>query len=312
MRKTLILFVCGILFSVSIFEGTVRIISPFLGPPLTKWNTMEDAKILKLEEFRLKYTKPQYIFMGNSTALIGLNPSVFDVEGHLPAGSSFNAAVNSSEIRQIRDFACGYIIKEVQPKNLVILFSKLGMATNVDYLNLNTVPSILEKHFFIYKYRNTLRDPMTINTFIRVMKFHNKEQGRVYRWADNLDDFGYSKYGTTESVTTNPGWNPDNSVVRAETALPSIQTNGMKYLIEIRDLSRAAGGNLIIGTVPTLGFDPNYRGAIEKMAQFLGVSFVQGNDALGKGEYFQDGVHLNKKGAAEFSKFLARELPKLS
>jgi hypothetical protein len=101
---------CGILISVVIVEGTVRIVSPLLGPPLTKWNTMEDAKILKLEEFRLKHIDPNYVFMGNSTTLIGLDPSVFNSEIDLPAGSSFNAAMNGSEIQQIRDFACGYII----------------------------------------------------------------------------------------------------------------------------------------------------------------------------------------------------------
>ena len=312
MKKTVILFISGILISIATLEGVVRVISPFLGPPLTKWNTMEDAKNLKLEEFRLKYPKPQYLFMGNSSVLIGFNPSVFDTEANLPAGSSFNAGMNGYEIKTIRDFACGYILKEIQPKNLVVLFSNPGMATKIDYLGLDTNNSILEKYFYIHRYRNTFRDPMTINTFIRVLKFHNKRQGIVYRWADNLDDFGYTKYGTPKSVVTNPGWNPSEDILREESAPPSIEIKGMEYLIEIRDLSRARGGNLIIGTVPTLSFDKKYREAIEAMAKYLGVAFVQGNDAVGQGKYFQDHIHLNQQGATEFSKFLTRELPKLN
>ena len=310
MKKTSLLFMCGILISVVIVEGTIRIISPLLGPPLTKWNTMEDAKILKLEEFRLKHIDPDYVFMGNSTTLIGLDPSVFNSEIDLPIGSSFNAAMNGSEIQQIRDFACGYIIEKIRPKNLVILFSNSGMATNNNYLSLNTGNSTLEKFFYAYKYRNTFRDPMTINTLIRVLRYQDDRQGLVYRWADNLDDSGYSKYGTTESSIANLGWDPTEVMVGEESAVPVIEGKGMKYLVEIRDLSRKHGGDLIIGTVPTLTYDPNYRRAIEEMAKYLGVKFIQGNDAVGQGEYFQDDVHLNKRGAVEFSKYLARELSK--
>jgi hypothetical protein len=312
MKKTIIVFICGILISVISLEITVRAISPLLGPPLIKWNTMEDAKILKLEELQLKYPEPKYVLMGNSTVLIGFNPTVFDTEAVLPSGSSFNAAMNGSEIKQIRDFACGYILREIHPKNLVILFSNTSMALNTEYSGSVAEDSALKNSFFLYRYRNTLRDPMTLNTFIRVLKFRDTRQGIVYRWADNLDELGYTKYATTESIVEDPGWDPKQVDRFATPQFPSIDKTGLKYLMEIRDVSRAKGGNLIIGTVPTLSFDPKYRDAIRQMAKYLGVRFVQGNDAVGQGEYFQDGVHLNKQGATEFSKFLARELPKLN
>lgn len=308
MRKTLFLFFCGILISVVALEGVVRVMSPLLGPPLLKWNTMEDAKILKLEEFQVKYHKPKYIFMGNSTVLIGLNPAIFDTEAGLPSGSSFNAAMNGSEIKQIRDFACGYIMKEIQPKNLVILFSNADMAKNAD--NIRPVANVpfLETYSYLYRYRNTFRDPMTLNTFLRILKFRDTHQGIVYRWADNLDDFGYTKYATTEASIDDPGWDSSDITKTSSPLFPTVSKAELKYLQEIRDSAHAKGGKLIIGTVPTLSFDPKYRDAIEQMAKFLGVSFIQGNDAVGQGKYFQDGVHLNKQGASEFSKFLAREL----
>jgi hypothetical protein len=310
MKKTPVLFICGILLSILALEGVTRLVSPLLGPPLIKWNTMEDAKALKLKEFELKYSKPKYIFMGNSTVLIGFDPPVFDTEAGLSPGSSFNAAMNGSEIRHIRDFACSYILKEVEPKNLVILFSNTGMATDYDYHSLTSGASTLEKYFYIYRYRNTFRDPMTINTFIRIMKFRDKRQGIVYRWADNLGESGYTKYPTTEATVATPGWNPSRIVKLGESSLPMLDTKGIRYLTEIRDLLRSQGGNLILGTVPTLSFSQNYRESIEQMAEYLDVAFVQGNDAVGEGKYFQDGVHLNRQGATEFSKFLARELLK--
>jgi hypothetical protein len=308
MKKSLILFLCGALFSVLSLEAIVRSLSPLLGPPLTKWNTMEDAKILKLKELSNKYPRPSYVFMGNSTTLIGLNPKVFTSEIDLPDGASFNAAMNGSEIRQIRDFACGFILEAVMPKNLVILFSNSAMAKSVDYQPMKFSSSNLEKYSYLYRYRNTFRDPLTLNTFLRILKYQDKRQGLVYRWADNLDDFGYSKYGTTDADITPLGWNPIEFREDIVSKQKSIHPKDLKYLTEIRDFALAQGIKLIIGTVPTISYEPLYRREIEDMANYLGVEFVQGNDAIGQGKYFQDGVHLNRQGSIEFSKYLAREL----
>lgn len=308
MKKSLIYFLCGALFSVLSLETIVRSVSPLLGPPLTKWNTMEDAKILKLKEFRNKYPRPSYLFMGNSTTLIGLNPKVFTAEIGMRDGASFNAAMNGSEIRQIRDFACGFILGAVRPKNLVILFSNSAMATSVDYQPMDFSSPNLEKYSYLYRYRNTFRDPLTLNTFLRILKYQDKRQGLVYRWADNLDDFGYSKYGTTDANIVPLGWNPIESRENIVSKQKSIHPKDLKYLTEIRDFALAQGIELIIGTVPTISYEPLYRREIEDMANYLGVEFVQGNDAIGQGKYFQDGVHLNRQGSIEFSKYLAREL----
>jgi hypothetical protein len=99
--------------------------------------------------------------------------------------------------------------------------------------------------------------------------------------------------------------------VPADSSSASVDKGSLKYLIEIRDVAKSKGVNLIIGTVPTLSFDPLYRNSVQQIARELGVGFVQGNDAVGQGRFFQDGVHLNQSGATEFSKFLAQELPKL-
>jgi hypothetical protein len=311
MKKSLILFLCGVLVSFISLEGTVRALSPIIGPPLTKWNTMEDAKILKLEEFRLKYPRPSYVFMGNSTALIGLNPSIFNSEVNLQDGASFNAAMNGSEIQQIRDFASSYILEVVRPRNLVILFSNSAMATNINYEKFRVDVSNFERYSYVYRYRNTFRDPLTINTFIRFLKFRDTRQGLVFRWADNLDDFGYTKYDTTDLEVSDLGWKPLEGDKDGLSPQQSINTDGMKYLVEIRDFASYKGSNLILGTVPTLSYDARYRSEIEEIAKYLEVPFIQGNDAVGEGKYFQDGVHLNKRGAEEFSKFMARELSKL-
>jgi hypothetical protein len=309
MKKQTSMFLLGILIACLLLEGTTRLISPLLGPPLLKWNTMEDAKTLKLKEFGNQFSSPKYVLMGNSATLIGFNPTIFDSSAGLPAGSSFNAAMNGSEIKELRDFACSYIINTVRPKNLVILFSNVAMAQNESYEGKLQSESLLARYSYLYKYRNTFRDPMTVNTFIRILKFQDLRQGIVYRWADNLDAFGYTKYPTTTNEFSDPGWDPTS--VPADSSSATVDKGNLKYLIEIRDVAKSKGVNLIIGTVPTLALDPLYRNSIQQIARELGVGFVQGNDAVGQGRFFQDGVHLNQSGATEFSKFLAQELPKL-
>ena len=309
LKNRAFLFFIGLLVSVLLLEGGVRAASPLLGPPLGSWNTMEDANRLKLDEFRDKYQSPEYVFMGNSTTLIGLNPTIFDLQAGLKAGSSFNAAMNGSDIKTMRDFAKSYIIERVKPKNLVLLFSNTPMIYGPRYEDLNTESSNFFSNSYLYRYRNTLRDPMTVNTFIRVIKNRDTRQGIVFRWADNLDDFGYTRYETTDATNPEDGWVPNQEAKQDSKSYP-VDVSSLKYLNEIRDFAIKNGVNLIIGTVPLLSQDLGYRGMVQEIANELGIDFVQGNDAVGQGKYFQDGIHLNRQGAKIFSEFLAEKLSK--
>ena len=307
IKNKVFLFVVGLLSSFCILEGSIRVASSYLGPPVISWNTMEDAKRLKLEEFRAKYKTPKYVLMGNSTTLIGFNPTIFDNAAGLPAGSSFNAAMNGSDIKTMRDFACGYIIPSIKPTTLVLLFSNTKMIQIRDYKKLDSRSANVLSNSYLYKYRNTFRDPMTVNTFLRILNYRDTRQGIVYRWADNLDDFGYTKYGTNIGVFPRRGWNPREGGVLDATHY-TLNKSQLKYLIEIRDFAQKNGVNLAIGTVPLLAKDLEYRGTVRAIAGDLDIGFIQGNDAVGQGKYFQDEIHLNKSGAKIFSEFLAKEL----
>jgi len=217
--------------------------------------------------------------------------------------------MNGSEIAQIRDFACNFIISNVKPKNLVIFFSYSEMAYDSEYKAIQSTESILNNTSFLYRYRNTFRDPMILNSLIRTVRFWDSRQGIVYRWADNLDDFGYSRYPTTNFSVSQAGWNPAEQP--PDVKGKSVEPKKLRYLVEIRDTARANGVELILGTVPTLTYQPKYRSTIKEIAEFLGVKFVQGNDALGEGRYFQDAVHLNANGSRKFSEYLALTLPNL-
>ena len=304
--KRLATFILGIFLSVIFLEGLIRIATPLLGPPLVSWNTMEDAKRLKLREFKVNYGQPEYVFMGNSTTLIGVNTEVFDMHANSQKSKSFNAGMNGAEIVNMRDLAVDFVIPEVKPKNLVILFSNIGMLLNSEYKVFSPKKDSWLNKSRIYSYRNTLRDPMTLNTLIRVVKYRDTNQGIIYRWAAQLNDFGYQDI--TRLSMTEKGWDPGSNEKIDQTV--KVKKDEIKFITEIRDFARAKDINLIIGTVPSLIFEPKLRAAVKSVAEQLNIGFIQGNDALGSGEFFQDGTHLNYQGSIEFSKFLGIKLGK--
>jgi hypothetical protein len=309
-KNRVFLFVIGIILSAMVIELGVRAISPLLGPPLVSWNTMEDAKKLKFEEFLKRYQYPEFVFMGNSTTLIGVRPNIFDESADLPVGSSFNAGMNGSDIKTMRDFAISYIIKNVKPRNLVMLFSNTNMIEDHGYQKLKIQsPSLISNSYF-YKYRNTFKDPMTVNTFLRIAKYRDARQGIVYRWADNLDDFGYTRYGITTTRFPEAGWNPVTEIENDEGTY-LVDDSQFRYLLEVRDFARNNGVNLVIGTVPLPAQNNQYRTTIREIANKFGIDFIQGNNAIGQGKYFQDKVHLNKDGSRIFSEYLGQKLPKI-
>jgi hypothetical protein len=310
IKNKVFLFVIGILLSAVALEAGVRAVSPLLGPPLVSWNPMEDAKKLKFEEFLEIYQNPEFVFMGNSTTLIGVRPNIFDESADLPSGSSFNAGMNGSEIKTMRDFAVGFVIKKVKPRNLVMLFSNTNMIEDRGYQKLKVEsPSLISKSYF-YKYRNTFRDPMTVNTLLRVAKYRDARQGIVYRWADNLDDFGYTRYEITTTRFPQAGWDPVTEIENDGSSY-LVDDSKFRYLLEVRDFARNNGVNLVIGTVPLLAQDTQYRTTIQEIANRFGIDFIQGNDAIGQGKYFQDIIHLNKDGSRIFSEYLGQKLPKI-
>ena len=308
LKNRVFLFFIGLLVSVLLLEGGVRAASPLLGPPLVSWNTMEDAKRLKLDEFRQKYGQPNFVFMGNSTTLIGVDTNVIDDYTQDGPLRSFNAGMNGANIVNMRDFAINFIIPEVKPKNLVLLFSNVGMLLNSNYEKVVVRKNVLLESFQLYNYRNTLRDPMTLNTFIRILKFRDYKQGIIHRWAAQLNDFGFQD--VTRSSIYDKGWDV-NVLKEGSNRKIVIDIDQLRYISEIRDSADSQGIKLIIGTVPTLAFDQKFRETIREVASILNIEFIQGNNAVSSGQYFQDGTHLNYQGRVEFSEFVGSEIKRM-
>jgi hypothetical protein len=308
LKNKVCLFIIGLLTSALLLEGGVRVASPLLGPPLVSWNTMEDAKRLKLDEFKQKYGKPNFVFMGNSTTLIGVDTIITDKYSQDKISKSFNAGMNGANIVNMRDFAISYIIPEAKPKNLVLLFSNTGMLVDSSYKKYKERRSVFLDNFQLFSYRNTLRDPMTLNTLLRVIKFRDTKQGIIYRWSAQLNDFGFQT--VTNNSIDEKGWSASESENIRDYKI-DINEDAIKYLTELRDFAKTNDVKLIIGTVPTLTFSRELRKNIERAASILKISFIQGNDAVRSGDFFQDGTHLNYQGRVEFSEFLGKSIQKI-
>jgi hypothetical protein len=122
--QPLFTFILGTVIADLCLELLMVTISPVLGPPLNSWNTMQDAKILKLRSLVDGKMNPDTIFMGDSTVYIGVNPNILnqDLKGTL---STFNAGMNGSDLATMYQFLMDEIIPISHLKRLIVLFQIL-------------------------------------------------------------------------------------------------------------------------------------------------------------------------------------------
>jgi len=301
----------GIVMGLLLFEVSLRILSPVLGPPLTSWNTMQDAKLYKLESLD-PMTIPDIFVLGNSTALIGVNPSV--VSSANPDLRVFNFAMNGSDSLSMVRLVTDEIIPKYKPKDLILFFSQGSFRGYPDFSNhiyelaqprnsqKNLVSKVISESN-LYRYRNMIRDPMVLNSLVRSVRFFSANQGIVARWASDLDDSGYSLFEISDTQIAE-GWDgtPHQVVESSEIVLPAGTIADLEYL---KSFVNSRNISITLATVPTTSYDPTYRLTVERLARLFGFRFIQGNDAASLGEFFQDPVHLNSRGVEIFSKWLA-------
>lgn len=297
-----------------LFEGILRLLSPLLGPPLVSWNTMQDAKLYKLANLDTKLS-PDTFVLGNSTALIGVNPSLINSANQ--DIRVFNFAMNGSDSLSMVRLATEEIIPNYKVRNLILFFSQGSFRGDSDFSNhvyelaqprngqKSLMSEVLSESFF-YRYRNMIRDPMVLNSLIRSALFFSTDQGIAARWASDLDESGYSLLANPDTEISE-GWNgiSEHKEMDPEIQLPAGTIADLEYLKGFVD---SRGISITLATVPTTSYDPTYRLTVERLALLFGFGFIQGNDAAYSGEFFQDAVHLNSRGAEVFSRWLAERI----
>jgi hypothetical protein len=321
VSNVLLRYSIGIILSLIMIEVTIRFLSPVLGPPLISWNTMQDAKLYKISEIVENGAQaPNLVIYGNSTAVIGVNPSI--IEESRKDLKPFNMAMNGSDTLSMARLAIEKVGPLYQPRVMIFFLSQGSFRTSSDFSNHpyelaepllanNSILSHLHlSDSYIYKYRNLIRDPMILNSLRRSMLFFSNKEGIVVRWASNLDEKGYSTFSLSNNQIEG-GWNYNTKSDSLDDfnalELPQGTIDDFSELKQYAEKNRI---HIIISTVPTGSFDSNYRALSELLAQKFNFTFLQGNDAVTNGKYFEDGVHLNASGASIFSLWLGQNIPK--
>jgi hypothetical protein len=298
-----------------VLEICLRIFSPLLGPPIRSWNTMQDAKLLKLQELPRSLMPDIFVF-GNSTALVGVNPKY--INDSEKEKIIFNAAMNGSDTLSMVRFATEEIWPKYKPRKMLMLLSQGSFRSSLsrdehpyELASPSEQNALNKSGFFsatyLYKYRNLLRDPMVMNTLVRSIRFRDTNQGVVVRWASDLNAYGYSRFPIANN-SVNGGWSTDEDIGKdnlGKVTIPRGTYEDMKMLSRFSEIHKV---EIVISTVPTLSLDLEYRSIAQEISSSFGFEFLQGNDVIRNGRFFQDGVYLNSLGAKKFSKWLAKQI----
>ncbi|MFZ2227637.1 MAG: hypothetical protein WA090_03490 [Candidatus Nanopelagicaceae bacterium] len=308
--------IAGIVSAILLLEIVMRLASPIIGPPQTVWQIQQQAKLIKIQERPNELGPIDMVIMGDSTGKEGVDPDILDA---VVGGGfhSFNASLNSSTTYTImKQFE--ELVHFATPRYLLLL---IGPNTSRQSDNDKSVriykqgdsasqetglKGILNRDFYLYRYRNTLRDPFILNTIYRSIRFHSLREGVVYRNVDTMKFNGDSSFERTPNSYAQGKW----FLPKVESRVTSVNLPlaTMRHLRILKAACRKIGAKLILSTVPTSSYEPNYRALVPAIASKLGLDFVQGNDATTDRSNFIDGVHLNAPGALVFSKFVGEKL----
>ncbi len=309
-------FFSGVITGVLLLEATLRLVSPVIGPPQTMWQIQEQAKIIKMRERPVDLGSIDLIIMGDSTGKEGVDPDILDSsvgeEFH-----SFNASLNSSTtytiMKQFQE-----ILHYSKPQYVLVLLGP-GTSRNSDVDESartydkaanaemsSGINGFLNRNFYLYRYRNNIRDPFILNTAYRSIRYQSLREGVIYRNVDTMKFNGDSSFARTLDSFSTGSWALPTSEAILKISNYPVAT--MRHLRIVEAECKRMGAKLVISTVPTNSYNPKYRALISSMGKKLGLDFIQGNNATMNLADFSDGVHLNAVGARKLSEFIGIEL----
>lgn len=309
-------FFSGILTGVLFLEVVMRLVSPIIGPPQTVWQIQQQAKVIKIRERPADLGSIDLITLGDSTGKEGIDPDILDFS--VGKGfHSFNASLNSSTtytiMKQFQE-----ILQYSKPKYVLIL---LGPGTSRDSdvdESVQTydkaasaemssgIKGLLNRNFYLYRYRNNIRDPFILNTVYRSIRYQSLREGVIYRNVDTMKFNGDSSFARTLNSYASGNWElPKSEPIFKITNYPAAT---MRHLRIVQEECKKIGAKLVLSTVPTNSYNPKYRVLARSIGKQLGLDFIQGNNATTNLADFSDGVHLNAVGARKLSELIGTEL----
>ena len=168
------------------------------------------------------------------------------------------------------------------------------------------IKGLLNRNFYLYRYRNNIRDPFILNTVYRSIRYQSLREGVIYRNVDTMKFNGDSSFARTLNSYASGNWElPKSEPIFKITNYPAAT---IRHLRIVQEECKKIGAKLVLSTVPTNSYNPKYRVLARSIGKQLGLDFIQGNNATTNLADFSDGVHLNAVGARKLSELIVTEL----
>lgn len=313
LKKTLVGMIAGFLAA----ELFVRALSPLLGQPLEYYEPVAQAKVTQLQALATKGQSIDVLFVGSSTVLEGVDMAAFE-DSTQQNIAAYNAALNAADTHIVRRYLLEEVLPIVEPRTVVYGISPGSFVTGsepqiarYDSAPATSIkePSAVERlaaNLYMYRHRNTLREPLTINTILRSIRARDTNQGIVERFITDLTARGDTTNRTETSGPNSPIEVPDWRQAEPQ-VVPDHSVADLTMMTEElqdRDI------DLVFVLMPAATFDPSFLAAVKESADDQGLDVIDATSAISTTAYFYDGVHLNAEGAHLLGSFLGRSLSK--
>ena len=306
MKKTLL----GMIVGFVAIELFVRTLAPVLGQPLEYYEPVAQAKVTQLKTLAEEGQEIDVLFVGSSTVLEGIDVAAFDAS----AGGGvvgYNAALNAADTHIVRRYLLEEILPIIEPRTSPGSFitGSEPQITRYDSAPATSTkePSVIARiaaNLYLYKHRNTLREPLTINTILRSIRTHSTNQGIIERFIADLTPRG----DTTNRTETRGPDSPIEVPDWREAEPQEISEPSTRDLQMMADELKGRGINLVFLLMPAATLDPSFLSAVKESADALGLPVIDGTTAISTTAYFYDGVHLNTEGARFLGALVGKEL----
>lgn len=309
-------FALGSLVGFLFIELAVRALSPVFGPPLEYHTPIAQAKVTQLRALADRGESIDVFFVGSSTVLEGVDIDAFErTSGGLTA---FNGALNAGDTHVMRRFVLEELVPEMEPR-LVVYGMSPGVFVEPDDPDVKAYdsapataieePSWLRRmvsDLYIYRYRNTLREPLTVNTIIRSIRAGDTNQGVIARLLTDMSEHGDTENRRDYSLGEDPIDPPDRSETPDPARIPQVSRSDLQ---ELRDGLGRIGAQLVLAIMPAPDMDGSFVADVESLSAELGLEVIDATEATPSTRFFYDSVHLNREGAEQLGTFLGLKLP---
>lgn len=154
--------------------------------------------------------------------------------------------------------------------------------------------------------RSDLKSIMIPQALYRSIRYRSLRESVIYPDVDTMKFNRDSSFARALNSYSTGKW----QLPTGETAptVAHFPTAIMRHLRILQTECQKIGAKLVLATVLTNSYNPNYRALVGAVGMQLDASFIQGNDTTTDFSDFSDGVQLNSSGATLLSRFIGLEL----